>query len=77
MRLFNRILNLFRGRKTPKPVPAGPVQKEEYERWLGIWTVPFRSWTYQSVFLRSQVLVKFISKLTPPFLLFEVFLSQS
>jgi hypothetical protein len=36
MRLFNRILNLFRGRKTPKPVPAGPVQKEEYERWLGI-----------------------------------------
>ena len=33
MRLFNRILNLFRGRK---PVPAGPVNKEEYERWLGI-----------------------------------------
>jgi hypothetical protein len=36
MRFFNRILNLFRGRKTPKPVPAGPVKKEEYERWLGI-----------------------------------------
>ena len=43
MRLFNRILNLFRGRKAPKPVPAGPVKKEEYERWLGIWTVPIRS----------------------------------
>lgn len=36
MRFVNRILNLFRGRKTSKPVPAGPVQKEEYERWLGI-----------------------------------------
>lgn len=36
MRLFNKILNLFRSRKTPKPVPAGPVKKEEYERWLGI-----------------------------------------
>jgi len=36
MRFVNRILNLFRGRKSPKSVTAGPVQKEEYERWLGI-----------------------------------------
>jgi hypothetical protein len=36
MRFFSRILNLFRGRKVVKPVPAGPVKKEEYERWLGI-----------------------------------------
>lgn len=36
MRFVNRILNLFRGRKASKPVPAVPVQKEEYERWLGI-----------------------------------------
>lgn len=36
MRFVNRILNLFRGRKAPRPVPAGPVKKEEYERWLGI-----------------------------------------
>jgi len=36
MRFVNRILNFFRGRKASKPVPAGPVQKEDYERWLGI-----------------------------------------
>ena len=36
MRFFNRILNLFRTRKTAKPAPAGPVKKEDYERWLGI-----------------------------------------
>jgi hypothetical protein len=36
MNFINRIINLFRGRKVPKTVPAGPVKKEEYERWLGI-----------------------------------------
>jgi hypothetical protein len=36
MRFVNRILKFFRGRKASKPVPAGPVQKEDYERWLGI-----------------------------------------
>gem|GEM_PF-2074730 len=36
MRIFNRILDFFRGRKASKALPAGPVKKEDYERWLGI-----------------------------------------
>ncbi len=36
MRIVNRIINLFRGRKSRKPEPVVPVRKEEYERWLGI-----------------------------------------
>lgn len=36
MRIVNRIINLFRGRKTKKPATVVPVLKEEYERWLGI-----------------------------------------
>lgn len=33
MRLVNRILNFFRGRRSAKPAP---LVKERYERWLGI-----------------------------------------
>jgi len=36
MRIVNRIINLFRGRKTRKQIPVVTVRKEEYERWLGI-----------------------------------------
>jgi len=36
MRFVYRIINLFRGRKSQKPVPVVPVLKEDYERWLGI-----------------------------------------
>jgi len=36
MRIVNRIINLFRGRKTRKQTPVVAVRKEEYERWLGI-----------------------------------------
>lgn len=36
MRIVNRIINLFRGRKNRKSTPVITVHKEEYERWLGI-----------------------------------------
>ena len=36
MRFVYRIINLFRGRRSQKPVPVVPVLKEDYERWLGI-----------------------------------------
>ncbi len=36
MRLVYRIINLFRGKKSPKQLPMATVEKEKYARWLGI-----------------------------------------
>jgi hypothetical protein len=36
MRIVQRIINFFFGRKSKKTTPVVPIRKEEYERWLGI-----------------------------------------
>ena len=38
MRFVYRIINLFRGRKPQKPAALSTAGKEDYERWLGIWS---------------------------------------
>ena len=40
MRFVYRIINLFRGRKPQKPAALTTAGKEDYERWLVIWSSP-------------------------------------